>query len=505
MARKKAKHTIDKKMIIEAFADMAKTKNIDRDLLQGVLEETLSMIVRKKYGMEANFDIIVNMQQGDIEIYMMRDVVEEVEDPELEISMEQANLHAQEGEEYEPGEEFIEEITLDNLADNFGRRLIALASQNLNQKIRDIEKDQIYNEYVNKIGDIIIGEIYQVRRNDILVLHNKVEVRMPRDEQIHGESYRYKKNQTIKAVIKDVRRSSHGGHPDIIISRASKEYLSRLFEVEIPEIYDGIIQIKAIEREAGERSKVAVMSFDDRVDPVGACVGMKGIRIHSIVRELNNENIDLIEWSDNDAEYIRRALSPAKIKEVQIDEETRTASIVVPDDQVSFAIGKSGQNVRLASKITGYNITLIKEGGEDIDLDEFKVEFGEELYEELVSMKIETAREFLETAPEELLEIEEMSKELLLELRQIILIEFDERESKDMISRIQNAEIGYIKEEAPEQKVADEEETVVEPESDAETPEESTETEEAEEVTEEVVTPEETTPPEEESSSTDEK
>jgi N utilization substance protein A len=366
--------------------------------------------------------------------------------------LEQANLHAPEGEEYEAGEEFIEEITLDNLADNFGRRLIALASQNLNQKIRDIEKDQIYNEYVNKIGDIIIGEIYQVRRNDILVLHNKVEVRMPRDEQIHGESYRYKKNQTIKAVIKDVRRSSHGGHPDIIISRASKEYLSRLFEVEIPEIYDGIIQIKAIEREAGERSKVAVMSFDDRVDPVGACVGMKGIRIHSIVRELNNENIDLIEWSDNDAEYIRRALSPAKIKDVQIDEETRTASIVVPDDQVSFAIGKSGQNVRLASKLTGYNITLIKEGGEDIDLDEFKVEFGEDLYEELVSMRIETAREFLETPPEELLEIDGMSKELLLELRQIILIEFDEKETKAMKDRIENAEIGYIKDDVPSEK-----------------------------------------------------
>lgn len=444
MARKKAKHTIDKKMIIEAFADMAKSKNIDRDLLQGVLEETLSMIVRKKYGMESNFDIIVNMQQGDIEIYMMRDIVEEVEDPELQISVEQANLHAQEGEEYEVGEEFIEEITLDNLADNFGRRLIALASQNLNQKIRDIEKDQIYNDYVNKVGDIIIGEIYQVRRNDILVLHDKVEVRLPREEQIHGETYRYKKNQTIKAVVKEVRRSSQGGHPDIIISRASKEYLSRLFEVEIPEIYDGIIQIKAIEREAGERSKVAVMSFDDRVDPVGACVGMKGIRIHSIVRELNNENIDLVEWSEDDAEFIKRALSPAKIKEVQIDKETRSANVVVPDDQVSFAIGKSGQNVRLASKLTGYNLTLIKEGGEDIDLDEFKVEFGDDLYDELVSMRIETAREFLETAPEELLEIEGMSKQLLLELRSIILIEFDERESQAMKDRIMNAEIGYI-------------------------------------------------------------
>lgn len=444
MARKKAKHTIDKKMIIEAFAEMAKAKNIDRDLLQGVLEETLSMIVRKKYGMESNFDIIVNMQQGDIEIYMMRDIVEDVEDPELEISLEQANLHAAEGEEYEVGDEFIEEITLDNLADNFGRRLIALASQNLNQKIRDIEKDQIYNDYVNKVGDIIIGEVYQVRRNDILVIHDKIEVRLPREEQIHGETYKYKKNQTIKAVVKDVRRSGQGGHPDIIISRASKEFLSRLFEVEIPEIYDGIIQIKAIEREAGERSKVAVMSFDDRVDPVGACVGMKGIRIHSIVRELNNENIDLIEWSDDDAEFIKRALSPAKIKEVQIDKDTRSANVVVPDDQVSFAIGKSGQNVRLASKLTGYNLTLIKEGGEDIDLDEFKVEFGDDLYDELVSMRIETAREFLETAPEELLEIEGMSKQLLLELRQIILIEFDERESQAMKDRINNAQIGYI-------------------------------------------------------------
>ncbi|GAB5466759.1 MAG: transcription termination factor NusA [Candidatus Kapaibacteriales bacterium] len=437
--RRKAKPEIDKKLIIEAFAEMASDKSIDKDLLQGVLEETLSMIVRKKYGMEADFDIIVNMDKGDIEIYMMRDIVEEVEDPETEISLKDAKMYGDPEEEYEVGDEFIEEITLDNIADNFGRRLISLASQNLNQRIREIEKDNIYNEYINKVGDIIVGEVHQVRRHDVLVMHNKIETRLPREEQIPNEPYRFKKNQTMKCIVKEVRRNNQGSHPDIILSRGSEQFLAKLFEIEIPEIYDGIIQIKSIARDPGERSKVAVLSYDDRVDPVGACVGMKGIRIHSIVRELNNENIDLIQYTEDPYEFIRKSLAPAKVKDVEIDEATRTANVIVPEDQVSLAIGKNGQNVRLSSKLTGYSITLVKEGSEDIDLSEFVAELGKDLLEELEFMEVTTAREFLDTAPEKLIMVPGMTKELLSEMRDIILVEFDEQEEEGMAERVERA------------------------------------------------------------------
>lgn len=435
MARRKVKHKIDKKSIIDAFAEMAKSKNIDRDLLQGIVEETLSMIVRKKYGTDANFEIIVNMDKGDVEIYLTREVVEVVEDPVTQISLEEAELYSD--DKLEIGEEFIEEITLDNISDSFGRRLITLASQNLNQRIREVEKDNVYNEYATKAGEIIVGEIYQVRRHDILVLHNKVEMRLPREEQIPNEPYRYKKNQTIKALVKEVKRSGLGGQPEIILSRASDDFLARLFEIEIPEIYDGIIQIKGIARDPGERAKVAVMSYDDRVDPVGACVGMKGIRIHSIVRELNNENIDLIEYSEEPQVFIMRALSPAKVRDIAISFDTHSATVIVPDDQVSLAIGKNGQNVRLASKLTGYSIKLLKEGGEDIDLVEFSQELGDELIEQLKQLNVNTAREFLDNDPEYLIEkIPTLTPDFVLELRKIMLTEFDEEEHDEILYRI---------------------------------------------------------------------
>ena len=439
MPRKKVKHQIDKKAIIDAFAEMAKSKSIDRDLLQGIVEETISLLVRKKYGQEAEFDIIVNMDNGDIEIYLLKEVVEEVENDITEISVEDALLYGD--DEYDVGDEFIQEITLENIAQNFGRRLISLAAQNLNQKIREIEKDNIYNDYIDKVGEIIIGEIYQIRRHNILVMHNKVETHLPREEQIPNEPYKFKKNQTIKAIIKEVRRTGTSGMPEIILSRASDDFLARLFEIEIPEIYDGIIQIKGIARDPGERSKVAVTSFDDRVDPVGACVGMKGIRIHSIVRELNNENIDLIEYSDDPVTYITRALSPAKVTDISVNEEVRSATVIVPDEQVSLAIGKNGQNVRLASKLTGYSITLMKEGGEDIELSEFKQELGVQLYNELSENGVETAREFLEADPEMLLSLEGMTKDFLLELRSIILTEFEEKETDEMIEKINEIEV----------------------------------------------------------------
>ncbi len=438
MARRKAKHKIDKRVIVEAFTEMAKHKSIDRDLLQGILEETLSMIIRKKYGQEANFEIIVNMDKGDIEIYLMREIVEVVEDDVLQISLEEARKYSE--EPVELGDDFIEEITLDNIADSFGRRLVTLASQNLNQRIRDVEKDNVYREYASKVNEVIVGEIYQIRRHDLLVLHNKIEMRLPREEQIPNEPYKYKKNQSIKAIVKEVKRHGMGGQPEIILSRSSNEFLAKLFEIEIPEIYDGIIQIKAIARDPGERSKVAVLSYDDRVDPVGACVGMKGIRIHSIVRELNNENIDLIEYSDNPDIFISRALSPAKVTEISVDADTRTANVVVSDEQVPLALGRGGQNVRLASMLTGFNIVLNKAGDEDIELSEFKVEFGDELFEKVSEFGVETAREFLESEPEELLALEGMTKDKLIELRLIMLVEFDESESKEIVDRIKSFE-----------------------------------------------------------------
>ncbi len=435
MARRKVKQQVDsKKLIIEAFNEMAREKSIDRDLLQGIVEETLSAMVKKKYGMEANFDIIVNMEKGDIEIYLMREIVEEVENPETQVSAEEVREAT--GEEPEIGDEHIEEITLENIADSFGRRLIAQAIQNLNQRIRDIEKDNIYEEYAKRVGEVIIGEIYQVRPNNILVMHNKVEMRLPREEQIPTE--RLKKNQQVKAILKEVRRSGGAtGLPDLILSRSDDSFMARLFEQEIPEIYDGIIEIRAIAREPGERAKVAVTSFDERVDPVGACVGMKGIRIHSIVRELGNENIDIIEFTTDARLFIARALSPAKVRDVQISDDGRQATVVVPDDQVSLAIGKQGQNVRLASKLTGYSLSLVKEGAEDIELVEFRDEIGRDIFEQLVRAGVETAREFLEAEPTVLLRI--IPKEKIVRIRTIMIEEFEEREDSSYLAALEDA------------------------------------------------------------------
>ena len=439
MSRLRKKSSVDKQSIIEAFAEMAKYKGIDRDLLQGILEDTLSLLVRKKYGNEAVFDIVVNMEKGDLEIYLMKTVVEEVENPITEISLEEANTTGD--EEYSIGDDFVIEISLESIGESFGRRLINLATQSLTQKIKEIEKNNIYNEYVEKIGEIIIGEIYQVRRNDLLIMHNKIEMHLPREEQIPTESMRYKKNQNIKSVIKAVKKNGPAGLPEIILSRANEQFLERLFEIEIPAIYDGLIQIKAVARDPGRRSKVAVQSFDDRVDPVGACVGMKGVRIHSIVRELNNENIDLIEYSDEPEVFIQRSLLPAQIKEIQISYETKSANVIVSEEQVPLAIGSNGQNIRLASMLTGFSLTLIKEGIEDIEISEFNEEIGNEIINKLINNDIKTAREFLDAEPSKLLDIDGLNKEFIKEIRQILLSEFDEPEDDLYIENLENFEI----------------------------------------------------------------
>lgn len=432
MAKKKIKHKVDKKLIVDAFHEMAKEKNIDRETLHKIVEDVFSLMVKRKYGTNAKFNIVLNIDKGDIEIYLKREIVEFVSDPTTEISLEEAQLYEP---DLEIGDEFIEEINFDNIYDSFGRRIVAVAAQSLNQKLREIEKEKIYNEYKPREGEIIIAEVHQPRRNDILLMHNKIEMRLPREEQIPNEPYKYKRNQTLKAIIKEVRRGS-GGIPDIILSRASEDFLRRLFELEVPEIYEGIIQIKAIARDPGERSKVAVYSLDPRVDPVGACVGMKGVRIQSIVKELNDENIDLIEFSDDPQIFVARALSPAVVLEVHIEPEVRHATVLVADDQVPYAIGKNGQNVRLAMRLTGYNITLVKESGEDVDLSEFRQELGNDLYQELVNVGITTAREFLDAPPEKLLTIHGLSPDTLIELRQIMLKEFDESENPEIVDQI---------------------------------------------------------------------
>ncbi|HET6273595.1 MAG TPA: transcription termination factor NusA [Bacteroidota bacterium] len=411
--------------IVESFSQMVREKGIDKDILTGIVEDVFSMMVRKKYGQDAKFDVVVNMDKGDIEIFLEREVVETVENPTTQIDVKTAGELS--GEDLEVGEDYVEVIPL--VA--FGRRLVVSAKQNLNQRIKEIERELIYNEYSNAIGDIVVGEIYQIRRNEILINHNRNELLLPKSEQILKE--RYKKGDTIRAIIKEVRKNS--GNPVVIVSRADSKFLSKLFEMEIPEIYDGIIEIKQIAREPGDRAKVAVESHDDRIDAVGACVGMKGVRIHTIVRELNNENIDVINYSEQPEIFIQRSLSPAKLKSLQLDKEKKTANVLVAVDQVSLAIGRNGQNIRLASKLTGYEINLIKEGADedeyDIELVDFKEELGEELYLKLIGAGMETANDVINAKLDTLLEIEGLDENKIKEIRDMMKRDLEEAEVED--------------------------------------------------------------------------
>jgi N utilization substance protein A len=382
------------------------------------------MMVRKRYGQDAKFDVIVNMDKGDIEIFLEREVVAEVENPTTQIDV--ATAREISGEDLDVGEEFVEVIPLES----FGRRLVVSAKQNLNQRIKEIEREIMYNEYSNTVGEIVVGEIYQIRRNEILINHNRNELILPKNEQIFKE--RYKKGDTIRAVVKEVRKNA--GNPAVIVSRADPQFLAKLFELEIPEIYDGIIEIKRIAREPGERAKVAVESHDDRIDAVGACVGMKGVRIHTIVRELNNENIDVINFSDQAEVFIQRALAPAKVRGIEVNRETKTANVVVIADQVSLAIGKNGQNIRLASKLTGFELNLIKEGGDDeydIELVDFKPDLGEELYLKLIDAGLETAKDVINAKLDTLLAIEGLTEERIHELREMMKRDLEEAEVDD--------------------------------------------------------------------------
>jgi len=409
--------------IVESFADMVKSKGIDRDILAGILEDIFGLLVKKKYGEEAKYDVVVNMDRGDIEIFLEREIVDEVTDPVTQISIDDVNKRGNE-DELEVGDDYVETIDLASL----GRRLITLAKQSLNQKIREIEKEIIYNEYKELMGEIVVGDIYQIRKNDILVNHNKNELLLPRSEQIPFE--RYKKGETIRAIVKEVKKTNSG--PMIVISRSDNMFLRRLFEIEIPEIYDGIIEIHAIAREPGERAKVAVESQDARIDAVGACVGMKGVRIHAIVRELNNENIDVINYTEDSVLFIQRSLAPAKLKNIEIDEEEKKAIITANSDQVSLIVGRNGVNIRLAMKLTGYEIEILREEKpfeeyeEDIELIDLKEELGKEVYETLINNRYDTALEVLTAGPEKLAEIESFDEDKVNEIMEIIKSQYEE-------------------------------------------------------------------------------
>lgn len=388
--------------IADAISQLTKEKNVDRDILAEILEDVLIMMIRKKYGSADNFDIFVNIDKGEIEIYQNKVIVDSIEDESLEIDLKTARKLEP---DLEVGDEYVEIVD----PRTFGRRLVIAAKQNLSQKLRELEKAHIFEEYKNRIGEIIIGDIRQVNRNEIYLNLEKTEVVIPKEEQIQNEKYR--RGESLRAVIKDVVKSSKG--PEIIVSRRDPLFLIRLLELEVPEIYDGVIEIKGVVRHSGERAKISVFSNDKRIDAVGACVGMKGIRIQQIVRELNNEKIDVINWSSDSEIYINRALSPGKPLFVSIDEENKTATAVIPDEQVSIAIGKGGVNRKLASQITGYEIEILKESEhrqivtrarkslEEIELDGI----GKSMLAKLREAKIETVEDILRSNEEKLTEI----------------------------------------------------------------------------------------------------
>jgi len=412
--------------IVEAFTQLVKGRGFDKDILVGIFEEVFAILMRKKFGEKAQFEIIVNPERGEIQIFLEKEIVEKVKDPKTQISLEEVRKRTD--EDFEIGDIYPEEIDVSDFGKVFDRRLVNQAKQLFSQKLREIEKEIIYREYSQKIGEIVVGDIYQIRKDEILVNHNKNELILPREEQIPKEKYR--KGDVIRAVIKDVIKDKKG--PRIIISRADNMFLARLFEMEVPEIYDKVVEIKAIAREPGERAKVAVISHDERIDPVGACVGMKGVRIHSIVKELNNENIDVIPWYDDKEQFLKRAFYPAKIKKVEIDEANKKAIIWADADQVSLIVGRGGQNIRLIGKLIGMDIDVIREEKPieeyeiDIELIDFKQELGEEVYQKLIEAGYDTAIDVLKAGKEKIKEIEGFDDEKVAEIFTILKEGFEE-------------------------------------------------------------------------------
>jgi len=407
--------------LVESFSEFKAGKNIDRPTMVRVLEDVFRTLIKKKYGSDDNFDVIVNTQNGDLEMWRVREIV-----PDGEVTDEMSQISSSEAlsidEDYEIGEECYEQLGLED----FGRRAILAARQTLISRIMELEKDEIYKRYSDRVGEMILGEVAQVLKREFLIIDDVTgsELILPRNEMIRGDYLR--KGDMIKGIIKKVEMKNN--NPIVVMSRTDGKFLEKLMEQEVPEIEDGLITIKKIVRIPGERAKVAVESYDDRIDPVGACVGMKGSRIHGIVRELKNENIDIVNYTANTTLFIQRALTPAKVSKIQLDDEKMTAAVFLKPDQVSLAIGKGGSNIKLASRLSGYEIDVYREdddpGMEDVDLDEFSDEIEEWVIDSLKGIGCDTARSVLDLSKEELIRRTDLEDETIDSVLKVLESEF---------------------------------------------------------------------------------
>ena len=406
--------------LVDSFSEFKELKNIDKQTMQHVLEDVFRAMFKKKFNTDEHIDIIVNIDKGDVQIFLNKEIVDdgEVEDPNTEIAYSDAI-------KIEPDFEIGEEVTEEFKFVDFGRRNVLSLRQNLISRILELEKDHLYKKYKERIGEIVTGEVYQVWKKEILVMDDdNNELILPKSEQIPSDFF--KKGESVRAVVAkvDMRNST----PVIILSRTAPEFLERLFELEVPEVFDGLITIKKIVREPGERAKVAVESYDDRIDPVGACVGMKGSRIHGIVRELRNENIDVINYTTNNQLLIQRALPPAKVTSMEILEEEKRVKVYLKPDQVSLAIGKGGNNIKLAGKLSGYEIDVYRDGEvdvEDVDLEEFADEIDSWIIDELKAIGCDTAKSVLEIGVVDLVSRTDLEKETIEEVFRILQAEFE--------------------------------------------------------------------------------
>lgn len=408
--------------LADTFSSFKDGKNIDRPTLVKVLEDVFRTLIKKKYGSDENFDVIVNTAKGDLELWRVREIV-----PDGEVTDDQSQISISEAlaidEDYEIGEECYEQLFIED----FGRRSIMAARQTLNSRILEIEKDEIYKKYHERVGDIIVGEIAQVMKREFLVIDDATnnELMLPKNELIRTD--RFRKGDMVKAIIKSVELRNTT--PVVILSRTDNSFLEKLLEQEVPEIEDGLITVRNIVRIPGERAKVAVESYDDRIDPVGACVGMKGSRIHGIVRELCNENIDIVNFTNNTSLYIQRSLTPARVTNILLDDENKKAAVYLESDQVSMAIGKGGSNIRLASRLTGYEIDVFRNDMveiDDVDLDEFADEIEGWVIDELKGIGCDTARSVLELEPQELERRTDLERETIDYVLGILKSEFEE-------------------------------------------------------------------------------